>query len=326
VAREDIASAASRTTSFSLPSDEAVRIPANGFNLAGSLAKPPTAKEKLPAVVLISGTGSTDRDATTLGFPMMGHVAGALVDAGFLVVRFDKRGTGQSGGRAESATILDYVDDLRAAVAWLEKRPDVDKKRIAAVGHSEGAWVVLAAAARDQRIAAIALVAAASSPGSEILLEQQTRLFERMKTPEDERQQKVAMQKRIQAAVLGQGTWEGVPAALRKAAETSWLQSFLSFDPLKFMKDIRQPILILHGELDTQVAPRHADALAAAARARKRKAAVDLVKVPAVNHLLVPATAADADDYTAMSGKTVAPAATSAIALWLANTLGPASK
>ncbi len=296
LAREDIASAASRTTSFSLPTDEAVRIPANGFNLAGSLAKPGAAKDKLPAVVLLSSYGSTDRDATASGVPIMGHVAGALVDAGFLVVRFDKRGTGQSGGRSESASILDSVDDLRATVTWLEKRPDVDKRRIAAVGHSDGAWVALAGAARDRRIAAIGLVAAGSSPGSELLLEQQAHLFDRMKTPEAERQERIAMQKRIQAAVLGQGTWDGIPTDLRKTAETPWFLSFLSFDPVKLMKDVRQPMLIVHGELDTQVAPRHADALAAAARARKRKATVDVVKVPGVNHLLLPATTGEVDE------------------------------
>jgi pimeloyl-ACP methyl ester carboxylesterase len=326
LAREDIASASSRTTSFSLPTDEAVRIPANGFNLAGSLAKPATAKDKLPAVVLITGSGPTDRDSTLFGVPIMGHVAGALVEAGFLVVRYDKRGTGQSGGRAESATILDYVDDARAAVAWLEKRRDVDKRRIAVVGHSEGAWVALAAAARDRRIAAIALVAGPSSPGSEILLEQQVHLFERMKTPEAERQQRVALQKQIQAAVLGQGPWDGIPAELRKTADTPWFHSYLSFDPLKFMKDVRQPILIVQGELDTQVSPHHADALATAARARKRKVGVDVVKVPGVNHLLVPAATGEVDEYATLSEKTVSTAVTSAIAVWLAKTLGPASK
>jgi uncharacterized protein len=324
LARDDIASAASRTTSFSLPTDEAVRIAANGFNLAGSVAKPAAAKEKLPAVVLIGGSGPNDRDSTVFGVPIIGHVAGALVDAGFLVVRYDKRGTGQSGGRAESATVLDYVDDARAVVAWLEKRRDVDKRRIAAVGHSEGAWVALAAAARDQRIAAIALLAAPSPPGSQLLLEQQAHLFDRLKTPEAERQQKVAVQKRIQAAVLGQGTWDGIPADLRKTADTPWFHSYLSFDPLTFMKSVRQPILIVQGELDTQVPPHHADALATAARTRKRKVGVDVVKVPGVNHLLLPATTGEVDEYASMSGKTVSTAVTSAISLWLAKTMGPA--
>jgi pimeloyl-ACP methyl ester carboxylesterase len=322
LAREDIASASSRTTSFALPTDETVRIPATGFNLAASVAKPTTAKTPLPAVILVGGSGPTDRDANVFGIPIMGQIAGALVDAGFFVVRYDKRGIGQSGGRAESATIPDYTDDLRSAVSWLEKRKDVDKRRIGIVGHSEGAWVALGAAARDKRIAAIAVIAGPATPGSELVLEQQAHLFDRMKTPAQEREEKVALQKQINAAVLGKGTWQGVPDAVRRQADVPWFHSYLSFDPARLMKDVRQPILILQGELDTQVAPHHADKLAELARARKRNVAVDVVKVPGVNHLLVPANTGEVDEYATLTDKNVSTAVTSAIALWMAKTLG----
>jgi pimeloyl-ACP methyl ester carboxylesterase len=308
LARDDVASASSRTTSFSLPSDEPVRIPANGFNLAGSLAKP---------------AGPTDRDSTVVGVPILGQLAGALVDAGFLVVRYDKRGIGQSGGRAEAASILDYVDDARAVVAWIEKRRDVDKRRIAVVGHSEGAWVALAAASRDKRIAAIALLSAPATSGAEVVLEQQAHLFARMKTPEAEQREKIELQKRINAAVVKKGTWEGVPADLRKTAETPWFESYLSFDPGRYMKDVRQPILIVQGDLDKEVLPHHAGKLAELARARKRKVGVDLVTVPGVNHLLLPAKTGDPDEYAELSNEKVSPAVASAVSLWLARILGP---
>jgi hypothetical protein len=323
LARDDVASASSRTTSFSLPTDEPVRIPGNGFNLAGSLAKPAGSTGRLPAVVLVGGSGPTDRDATVFGVPILGQLAGALVDAGFLVVRYDKRGIGQSGGRAEAATILDYVDDARAAVAWVEKRRDVDKRRIAVVGHSEGAWVALAAAARDKRIDAIALLSAPATSGAEVVLEQQAHLFERMKTPEAERQEKIGLQERINAAVLKKGTWEGIPADLRKTAETPWFESYLSFEPARYMKDVRQPILIVHGELDKQVLPHHAEKLAELARARRRKVGVDSVRVEGVNHLLLPAKTGDVDEYSALGNEKISTAVTSAVSLWLAKTLGP---
>jgi pimeloyl-ACP methyl ester carboxylesterase len=326
LAREDIASAAARTTSFSLPTDETVRIPASGFNLVGSVAKPVGATAKLPAVLLVGGSGPTDRDETVFGVPVMGHIAAALVDAGFLVARYDKRGIGQSGGRAESSTIADFVEDARAGIAWLVKRPDVDKERIAIVGHSEGAWVALTVAARDKRIAAVTMIAGPSMPGTDVVLEQQAHLFEQMKTPDAERQEKAGLQKRIHDAVLGRGSWDGIPADLRKQAETPWFHSYLTFDPIRTMKDVRQPILIVQGELDTQVPPHHADKLAEAARARKRKAGVDIVKVPGVNHLLVPAKTGEVTEYGTLSDNKVSPAVTSAISLWLAKTLGPAER
>jgi dipeptidyl aminopeptidase/acylaminoacyl peptidase len=323
LAREDIASAASRTTSFSLPTDETVRIPANGFNLAGSLAKPAGSNSRLPAVVLVGGSGPTDRDSTVFGVPILGQLAGALVEAGFLVVRYDKRGIGQSGGRAESATIADYVEDARAVVAWLDKRPDVDKRRIGIIGHSEGGWVAMTAGARDKRIAAVVILAAPSTSGAELVLEQQAHLLDRMKTPPAERDEKVALQKRINAAVLGQGGWDGIPEQLRKTAEVPWFQSYLSFEPSRQMKDVRQPVLIVQGELDTQVAPQHGDKLHALALARKRRVSSDIVKVPGVNHLLLPATTGEVDEYASLSDKAVSDAVSSAVSLWLAKTFGP---
>ncbi|MGH9204094.1 MAG: alpha/beta hydrolase family protein, partial [Vicinamibacterales bacterium] len=126
VAREDIASAASRTSTFSIPGDEAAPIPASGFNLASTITKPATSSAPLPAIVLIGGSGATDRDETVAGIPVFGQIARDLVAAGFFVVRYDKRGIGQSGGRAETVTLSDYAEDARAIVEWLKKRKDVD--------------------------------------------------------------------------------------------------------------------------------------------------------------------------------------------------------
>src|SRR5439155_26720886 len=175
VVREDIAAVSSRTVTISRPNDERVSIPSNGFSLAGTISKPASATGKLPAVALVGAAGPTDRDGLAFGVPILGEVAGALADAGFLVIRYDKRGIGQSGGRAESAGLLDYVEDLRAAIKLLERRKDVDLKRIAALGHSEGGIVALTAAAKDKRIAAVGVLGAPGTTGAEIVLAQQQR-------------------------------------------------------------------------------------------------------------------------------------------------------
>jgi uncharacterized protein len=322
IAREDVASAATRTTSFSVPGDENVRIPAPGFGLAASVAKPANATGPLPALILIGGSGPIDRDGFVAGIPILGQIAADLVSAGFFVVRYDKRGVGQSGGRSETTTLLDYAEDVRSIVTWLEKsRKDVDKKRIGLVGHSEGAWVAMTVAARDDRVAAVALVAGASTTGSELVLEQQRHVLERMKTPDAEKQAKIELQKQINAAAIKGSGWEAIPEQLRRAADSHWFQSFLAYDPAKVMKDVRQPVLIVQGALDTQVPPYHAERLADLARARKRKVAVDVATVPGVNHLLVPAKTGEVDEYTVLDDKKVSPAVTSAIASWMARSL-----
>jgi uncharacterized protein len=321
VAREDIASAAARTTSLTLPGDEAVRIPATGFGLAASITKPAAAKGPLPALILVGGSAAFDRDGFVAGIPVIGQIARELVDAGFFVVRYDRRGLGQSGGRVETATVGDYAEDVRAIIRWLEKRKDVDRKRIGLVGHSEGAWVALTVAARDDQVRALSLIAAASVSGGELILEQQRHVLERMKLPDKEKQAKIDLQKRIQEAAL-KGSWEGIPQELRRVGETAWFHSFLTFDPARVVKDVRQPMLIVQGALDTQVLPYHADKLAELVRATKRKASVEVVKVPGVNHFLVPAKTGEVDEYPSLPQKTVATSATSAIATWMAKVLG----
>ena len=131
--------------------------------LTGTLSKPasaPPGATRLPAVLLVGGSGPTDRDELVFGIPIFGQLADAIADAGFIVLRYDKRGVGMSGGRDEAATLADYADDVRAAVKFLSDRKDVDPKRIAFVGYGEGGIVAMLAAAKDKRIAALALVAA----------------------------------------------------------------------------------------------------------------------------------------------------------------------
>src|SRR5206468_7559058 len=145
----------------------------SGFTLAGTVSKPQSAAAaRLPAVILIGGSGPTDRDGVAFGIPILGEIAGALADAGFVVVRYDKRGIGQSGGRTESASLADYAEDVRAAVKMLAERKDVDPKRIAVVGHSEGGLVALMTAAHEKKVAAVGLIATPGITGAEIVLAQ----------------------------------------------------------------------------------------------------------------------------------------------------------
>lgn len=323
MAREDIASSASRTAAFSLPGDEAVTIPATGFNLAGSITKPANATAPLPALILIGGSGPTDRDETVAGIPVFGQLARDLVAAGFIVVRYDKRGVGQSGGRSESVTIADYAEDARSVLVWLEKRKDVDKERIGLVGHSEGALVAMLLAGRERgKVGAMALLAGPSASGATIVLEQQKHLLDQMKIDDGQRAEKVALQEKINAAVVSGRGWQDLPEEARKVADTPWFYSFLTFDPERAMRDTRQPVLIVQGELDTQVKPHHADQLAEYARARRTKTETEVVKVPGVNHLLVAAKTGEVAEYASLGPTAkIAPEVGAAIAAFMTRAL-----
>ena len=322
LAREDIASAASRMTAFSLPGDESVTIPALGFNLAGTITWP-KAPAPAPALVLIGGSGPTDRDETVAGIAVFGQLAQHLVDAGFVVVRYDKRGVGQSGGRSESATIADFAEDARWVVMWLEKQKGVDKERIGVVGHSEGALAAMLLAGRERgKVKAIALLAGPSTDGATVVLEQQKLVLSKMPIDDAQRAERVALQEKINTAVIKGTGWNDIPESARRVADTPWFYSFLTFDPKKAMNDTRQPVLIVQGELDTQVQPYHADQLAELARARRTKALVEVVKVPGVNHLLVPAKTGDVSEYgTLGTDAKISTQVTSAIAAFMTKAL-----
>jgi pimeloyl-ACP methyl ester carboxylesterase len=320
VVRADLAASTARTQVYSNPGDEPVVIPAAGFNLGATLTRPKSPAPRLPAVILLSGSGVGDRDGHALGIPTLGQLAGALAEAGFLAVRYDKRGYGQSGGRAESATLSDSADDARAVMRWLSERKDVDPRRIALVGHSEGAWVALLAASRERRFAGVVSIAGPASRGAEMILEQQQYALDRMKLPPEEREKRVALQKQIQTAVLTGKGWEGVPPDMRKQADTPWFQSLLAFDPARVIEDVRQPLLFVHGELDRQVPVAHADRLADLARKESDSKSIEVVIVRGINHLLVPATTGDISEYGTLTDRTVSPDVTTAINTWLTKT------
>lgn len=323
VVRDDLASSTARTQVFSNPGDEAVTIPGNGFNIAATITRPKAAAAKMPAVVLLSGSGVGDRDGMAAGVPTLGQMAGALADAGFLAIRYDKRGFGQTGGRAESATISDLADDVRAVVRWLAGRRDVDSRRIAVVGHSEGTWVAMLAASREKRIRALVMIAAPATTGAELVLEQQRHMLEQMKVPDAERQAKIALQKKIQSAVLTGKGWDEVPPELRKQADTPWFQSLLAFNPAKVLEDVEQPLLIVHGELDRQVPVAHAERLADLARKESESKAIEVIIVRGVNHLLVPATTGEVSEYGTLTDRNVSQDVTKTIAEWLKKTFAP---
>ena len=258
-------------------------IPANGFSLAATISRPVAAAEpapapgrkpapvRLPAVVLVSGSGPTDRDEFVAGIPIFAQLANALADAGYLVVRYDERGAGQSGGRQESATIEEFAVDARAVVAYLLKRRDVDPKRISLIGYGEGGWIALLVAAREQKIAAIGLIATPSTPGTELVLEQQRLLFERRldqpgRAAGGRSSSRRRFSKRSSPARAGRTSTPD----MRKRVDTPLYRSFLMFDPAQVIVKVRQPMLVVQPMLDREVPAYHGEQLAQLARSRPR--------------------------------------------------------
>ena len=138
---------------------EDVRIPSEtGVMLAGTLHLPAMpARAPFPLVLLIQGHGPNGRG----GFP---EIIRHLTAQGIAALEYDKRGVGQSSG-VYKEDIARLSADAAAAVAAMRRRPDIDGRRIALVGHSQGGVVAPAVAAADPGIAAVVTLAGSVGDG-----------------------------------------------------------------------------------------------------------------------------------------------------------------
>ena len=186
---------------------------------------------------------------------------------------------------------------MLSVVQWLRRRRDVDSERTVIVGYGDSGPIALLAAEREDRIKGVTLLAVQGRSGREAVLEQQRRMLERLDLPEDERTRRIALQASVnEATVTGKG-WEAIPQDVRREADTPWFKSWLLFDPALTLEEVKQPVLVVQGALDTEAAPADADRLEALARNKERRSAEQTKKVivTGVNHAFVPARTGGTD-------------------------------
>ena len=262
--------------------------------LAGEFALPPMRTAAAtptpgPAVLLLGGSGAQDRDGARTelpGYRPFVDLADTLLAAGFAVLRLDDRGVGASTGHFDGATTEDFARDAAAAVTWLRGQSRVQPDRIALVGHSEGALVALMVARDDPRVWVLGLLGAASRPGREIARWQRATLVAGDLTTWPAAQR---------AAVLARA--EADAEAI--ATTDPWLRTWFALDPRTIGRDVRQPVLLLHGANDRQVPVEQADELAAALPDART------VRLPHTNHLLLDDFDGDPRGYVRLTSRRV---------------------
>ena len=322
VIRDDLANVLAREERLSVEGDDDVFIGAKGFSLGATVTVPPSLEGRGPAVILVAGPGPQDRDHLSYGVPLYAQMARALSQAGYIVVRYDARGVGRSGGRAESARMDEYADDVVSVVEWLRRREDVDRDRIGIVGYGDAGFIALTAARRTDRIHAVALINSPGLTGREVTLERQSLALADTSLSETERQSRLEMQKQVLDAVTTGRGWETIAEEVRAQADTPWFKSWVAFEPNEMIRRMRQPILILHGGLDTEVPLAHARQLEEFSETRDRaEATTQATILPGINHLMLKATTGRVDEYPTLQPRAIAPEVTSALTDWLAEAL-----
>ena len=271
--------------------DVEVKSPA-GHTLAGTLTLPKGASKAKPvaAIITISGSGRQDRDSELPfgSYRPFRQLADALGRRGIAVLRMDDRGVGASGGTFKGSTSADFGEDIRAGLAYLRTRPEIDAKRLGVLGHSEGAVITPIVAEKEPELKAIVLLAGVAEPPRSALAFQIKNIYDHdtKLTPEKRAEMIAAIPQRI----------EGMMAA------DPWMKYFLTIDPAANMRKVKTPVLILTGSNDKQAVPEQVALQEGAFKAGGNKDVTARV-VPGVNHLFVE----DADGFPGNYAKLPAP-------------------
>jgi hypothetical protein len=249
------------------------------------LTAPPDV-ERPPVVLLIAGSGSTDHDGNgpQVKPATLKKLSEQLVARKIATLRYDKRGAGgwkPEYGRPEDFRFPQFVDDATALVNYL--RGSRKFSRVVLAGHSEGGLVAILTARRVPVDRLVLLVTAARRQGDLVKAQLEKKLPPEKLEP---------IVKAIDAIMAGQIV-DPPPQGLAIAPSMQpGIASAFTEDPIPPLKLIDQPILIIGGGRDLQMARLDFAALSAAAPAAKT------LWIPDMNHVLVDVTD-DADNLAA---------------------------
>jgi len=234
--------------------------------------------ERPPVVLLIAGSGSTDHDGNgpQAKPATLKKLSEQLVARKIATLRYDKRGAGgwkPDYGRPEDFRFIQFVDDATALVNYL--RGSRKFSRVVLAGHSEGGLVAILTARRVPVDRLVLLVTAARRQGDLVKAQLEKKLPPEVLQP---------IVKAVDAIMAGQIV-DPPPQGLAIAPSMQpGIASAFTEDPIPPLKLLDQPILIIGGGRDLQMARLDFAALSAAAPTAKT------LWLPDMNHVLVDVT------------------------------------
>lgn len=209
------------------------------IKLPGTLTLPRIAGTKVPAVILVHGSGPGDRDESYQQLKPFQEIAWGLSEQGIAVIRYDKRTRVYKGNDLLEAGKFTYdqesVNDALAAVQLAKSIPEIDSNNVFVLGHSLGGALAPRIAQRlgdDKGLAGIISLAGATRDLEDMLNEQIAYLAS-------------FNGKQVDAKAETQKVLSSLPA--------EYLAMDRSYDPVATAQQLNLPFLILQGERDYQV-------------------------------------------------------------------------
>ena len=238
--------------------------------LTGTLTKP-AGKKNLTAVVLVSGSGQQNRDEEVMGHKPFAVLADHLTRGGVAVLRYDDRGTGGSSALSPDVTTADFAQDALAAVKYLQSVPEINKKKIGVVGHSEGGQIaIMLAAEHPKDVKFISTLAAPVVKGKDLMITQnedmarmrgieitadQRKILEQAFAAIDTVNDTELLKNRLYHIMTdGKSAQEMINVNSQiMVMTTPWYVNFVRYCAIPHLNAMRQPMLAFYGANDVQV-------------------------------------------------------------------------
>lgn len=311
-----------------------------GIKLSGTITVP-TADGKVPAVLLLSGSGQQGRDQDIGGHKPFWVIADYLSRNGIAVLRVDDRGFGGSTGNFERSTSGDFAQDALAGVAFLSKRKEINKDQIGLIGHSEGGIIAALAASNSEDIAFIVSMAGPGVNLEDLFIAQILNNLklegveeENLKLHEEWRRKAYAIVKEpIDSAAAAKKLWDAYaelsedqiqrlnwPEGRMRHTIPSWLNPWRRFamtlDTKETIMKVKCPYLAIYGEKDIQVnADKNMAAVEEALKAGGNRH-YTVKKLPELNHLFQTAGTGSEYEYVQIE-ETISPKVLTLIGDWI---------
>ncbi len=238
-----------------------VRIGGGEWPLPGILALP-KGRGPFPALLLVHGSGPNDRDETIGPNKPFRDLAWGLASRGIAVLRYDKRtrvyGPKLAADKALAASLTvkeEVVDDAISALGILASEPRIDRSGLYILGHSLGGALIprIASADKDRSAAGFIIMAGATRPLEDLMVQQMTYLFGLDGGLSDEDRKELEKLK-AQAARIKAFTAADLASGenVMGAGPAYWLD-LKGYVPPEVAKTIDRPLLVLQGARDYQV-------------------------------------------------------------------------
>ena len=264
-------------------------------NISGTLTMPKNVSDKIPVVLIVADSGPTDRNGnneqTGLNGNMYKLLAEGLAKNGIASVRYDKRMVGESktANKVEDLRFDDYVDDAVGLIGILND--DQRFSKVIILGHGEGSLAAMLAA-RDQPAKIIISINATSEQGDKLMTEQ---FKSKPQYLQDEFKTLLDSMKKGK-------TFDNVDLAmypLVTTAKQKYLISYFKYPPLRVIKLMKAPTLIIQGTTDVQVSVADAEKL------KKAKSDATLITIKGMNHIMKEAPLDKDQNMTTYSNPTL---------------------